>query len=323
MQVMGYSLGMTSTDLVTTPGVSSALVAVDGTVWTLPNLVAAWLGSLRTDNTRQAYARDMREWLTWTDSRGRDPLAVRRADVDAYRLTLEEEGLRPTTRARRLAALSSFYRYAETVEVLGANPVANIARPKTSEAYVDLTPALDREETGRLLASATSPRDRALVLVLTVQALRVSEALSLDLDRTEIVRGHVTYVVTGKGGRVDRVPLPPVVADALAAVGKSEDRTSGPVFLGESGEPLSRHGVTRALARLGRAAGLSRTLHPHMLRATAITRALDEGASLRDVQDLARHSDPKTTRRYDRNRGALDRHASYVIAAALSESVSV
>lgn len=322
MPVMRYGVAMSTGELVRLPGASSDLDPATGA--RVRVLAAAWLASFAVANTRAAYDRDLRRWLSWASAHGVDPLRVLRPHVDAYvrEMELEDPRPRPTTVARRLAALSSFYAYAVDVEALGANPAASVRRPKTSEAYVDLTPALDRDELSRLVAAAVTPRDRALVLVLAVEALRVSEALSLDLDGTETVRGHVTYVVEGKGGRVDRIPLPPLVVDAFAAVAESEGRSSGPVFVGEDGARMSRHGVARVLARLSRAAGLSRTVRPHVLRATAITAALDAGASLRDVQDLARHSDPRTTRRYDRSRGALDRHASYVLAAVLSESVS-
>jgi len=285
----------------------------------LRGLVVAWLGSYASPNTRQAYARDLGTWISWCEGKGVDPLAAMRPHVDAWARSLEAEGLAPTTRARRLAALSSFYAYASDEGIMGANPAANVRRPKTGEGYVSLTPALDREEVSSLLSVATSPRDRALVLLLVTEGLRVSEALALDLGSSETIRGHATVVVSGKGGRSDRIPLPPLVLDAITALAQAEGREGGPVFLGEDGERLSRHGVSRALARLGRRAGLGRTLTPHMLRATAITLALDAGASLRDVQDLARHADPRTTRRYDRNRGALDRHASYTLAALLAE----
>lgn len=314
MPVMGYRGGMTGTEIATT---SAAVDRVGGS--SLPSLLTAWLGSYSSANTQAAYARDARAWIAWCDEHGVDPLQVMRPHVDAWARALDREGYRPTTKARRLASVASWYRYLVGLGVVPANPVADIRRPKTGEGYVDLTPSLDREEVSRLLAAATDPRDRALVVVLVVQGLRVSEALSLDLDRTETIRGHVTYLVQGKGGREDRIPLPPLVVDAITALAEAEDRTTGPVFVGEDGERLSRHGVTRALARLSRRAGLSRSVRPHTLRATAITLALDSGASLRDVQDLARHSDPRTTRRYDRNRGALDRHAAYVLAAALAE----
>jgi hypothetical protein len=57
---------------------------------------------------------------------------------------------------------------------------------------------------------------------------------------------------------------------------------------------------------------------PHTLRHATITAALNAGAHLRDVQDFARHADPKTTRRYDRNPHSLDRHAAYAIAQYLA-----
>lgn len=307
---------MTGTELATRP-TSSEVVA--SATPNLRGLVAAWLGSYESANTQAAYGRDLGAWISWCEGKGLDPLAVARPHVDAWARSLEAEGLRPTTRARRLASVSSFYAYLCDLGTLPANPAAGVRRPKTGEGYVTLTPGLDREELSRLLAAATDPRDRALVVLLAVQGLRVSEALGLDLGASERVRGHETVVVKGKGGREDRIPLPPVVVSALADLAEAEGRKEGPAFLGQDGEPLSRYGVSRALARLGKRAGLSRTLTPHMLRVTAVTMALDAGVSLRDVQDLARHSDPKTTRRYDRDRGALDRHASYALAGVVSE----
>jgi integrase/recombinase XerD len=54
---------------------------------------------------------------------------------------------------------------------------------------------------------------------------------------------------------------------------------------------------------------------PHTLRHAFITAALDAGVPLRDVQEAASHADPRTTIRYDRARGSLDRHATYIVAA--------
>jgi integrase len=67
---------------------------------------------------------------------------------------------------------------------------------------------------------------------------------------------------------------------------------------------------------LAREAGLDKHLTPHGLRHSAITVGLDACVSLRDMQDFARHADPKTTRRHDRSRHALNRHATYAIAGA-------
>lgn len=314
MSVMRYSQGM-GNDLAHRPADITTTISLR-----LTNLITAWAGSYSSPNTQAAYARDFREWITWCTDKNVDPLQAMRPHVDAWARTMRD--LRPTTQARRLAAVSSFYRYCASLGEVHANPAADVRRPKTGEGYVELTPALGRDEVATLIAAATDPADRALVLVLVVQGLRVSEVLSLDLDATEVIRGHVTYVVRGKGGREDRIPLPPLVADAITAVARDEGRTTGPVFTGENGERMSRHGVTRVLARLSRRAGISRTVRPHMMRATCITLALDAGASLRDVQDLARHADPRVTRRYDRNRGALDRHAAYTLAGVLTDATA-
>ena len=74
------------------------------------------------------------------------------------------------------------------------------------------------------------------------------------------------------------------------------------------------------VCRLARAAGIKTwdQLSPHSLRHSAITLALDAGASLRDVQDYAGHRDPRTTRRYGHSRDGLGRNAAYVVAAYLA-----
>lgn len=84
-----------------------------------------------------------------------------------------------------------------------------------------------------------------------------------------------------------------------------------------TGKPLDEPAVFRLVRRLAARAGLANAtrLSPHSLRHAAITAALDAGVSLRDVQDFARHADPRTTRRYDRARHSLDRHATYAVAA--------
>jgi hypothetical protein len=70
------------------------------------------------------------------------------------------------------------------------------------------------------------------------------------------------------------------------------------------GSRLDRHAAGRIVRRLAKRAGISKPISPHSLRHAAITAALDAGCSLRDVQDYARHADPRQTRRYDRARGA-------------------
>jgi integrase len=71
--------------------------------------------------------------------------------------------------------------------------------------------------------------------------------------------------------------------------------------------------------RIARRAGIPKKISPHSLRHSFITAALDAGVALRDVQDAASHSDPRTTMRYyERARHSLDRHATYVVATFIA-----
>ena len=123
-----------------------------------------------------------------------------------------------------------------------------------------------------------------------------------------VERGHRTLVVTRKGGKVVTVPLAPRTARAIdLAVG---ERSEGPVFLAADGRRLDRHGAGRIVRRAARRAGIAKPVAPHTLRHAFITAALDAEVSLRDVQEAASHADPRTTMRYDRARGSLNRHAT-------------
>lgn len=95
-------------------------------------------------------------------------------------------------------------------------------------------------------------------------------------------------------------------------------RTDGPLLRNAAGRRMTAYNVQYLVAALARDAGIDKRLTPHGLRHSAITVGLDAEVSLRDMQDFARHADPKTTRRYDRSRHALNRHATYAIAHYLA-----
>jgi integrase/recombinase XerD len=111
------------------------------------------------------------------------------------------------------------------------------------------------------------------------------------------------------------VPLAPRTARAIdLAIG---ERTEGPVFVARDDRRLDRHAAGRIVRTTARRAGIGKRVTPHTLRHASIT-SLDAGVPLRDVQEAASHADPRTTMRYDRGRGSLDRHATYIVAAYLA-----
>ena len=159
--------------------------------------------------------------------------------------------------------------------------------------------------------------------------LRVDEACAADVADLGTDSGHRVLRVLRKGARKAGIPLTPATVAALDAYladrarrgGLSDARQlAGPLLATASGGRLRQGHLWELVRRLARDAGIQAwdQLSPHCLRHSAITFALDAGATLRDVQDYAGHKDPRTTRRYDHARDSLDRNAAYAVAAYLA-----
>jgi integrase len=153
-------------------------------------------------------------------------------------------------------------------------------------------------------AGLAAPGEHALISLLALNGLRVSEATGADIEHLGLERGHRTLTITRKGGKIVTIPLAPRTTRAIdLAIG---ERTEGPVFLAADGRRLDRHSAGRIVRRTARHARIGKAVTPHTLRHAFITAALDAGVPLRDVQEAASHADPRTTMRYDRARGSLD-----------------
>ena len=291
-------------------------VADDGQI---RRLVAAWLLGYESRHTRRNYSLDLTAWLAFCDSHGADPLRARRAHIDAWARTLQAGGAAQRTVARRLAAVSSWYRYLAAEGVRADSPAQHVRRPKIADRGE--TPGLTRDELRRMLAAAGShgsTRTIALLTLLAHTGLRIGEALSRDVEHLAHDRGHRILRLERKGGRGDRTVLTAPVARALDAY--LDGRSSGPLFITKTGKRMGQPEAWKMIRRLARRASLdgAAEIRPHSLRVAFITGAREAGVPLEDVQDAAGHADPRMTRRYDRGRHSLDRHASYAVTSWLA-----
>ena len=300
-----------------TTAVPSTALATFQPVFTDPErlALARYLAGYR-GLTREVYALDLRQFTSWCRVRSLGLLAVRRADIESFARELEAKGRARATVTRRLCTIAGFYKYAVEEELLEHSPAAHVRRPRVD--YESHAVALDRNELGALLVAAGlgSATEHALISLLALNGLRVSEATGADIEHLGLERGHRTLTITRTGGKVVTIPLAPRTARAIdLAVG---ERADGPVFLAGDGRRLDRHGAGRIVRKAARRAGITKAVTPHTLRPAFITAALDAGVPLRDVQEAASHADPRTTIRYDRARGSLDRQATYIIAAYIA-----
>ena len=216
--------------------------------------------------------------------------AVRRADIESFARDLEAMGRARATVTRRLSTIAGFYKYAVEEELLDRSPAAHVRRPRVD--YESHAIALDRNELGALLVAVGlgPPLEYALISLLALNGLRVSEATGADIEHLGLERGHRTLTITRKGGKVVTIPVASRTARAIdPAIG---EHTEGPVFLAADGRRLDRHAAGRIVRRTVRRAGIAKLVTPYTLRHAFITAALDAGVPLRDVQREERREEP-------------------------------
>jgi integrase len=181
---------------------ASAAVAVVEPVFTESKRLALagfWAGC--TGLTREAYALDLRQFANWFQQHQVFLFQARRAGIDCFARDLEARGRARATITRRLCTIAGFCKYAVQEELLDHSPAAHVRRPRLDcESHAT---GLDRNELGALLVAAGlgPPAEHALISLLALNGLRVSEAAGADIEALGVERGHRTLVVTGKGGK--------------------------------------------------------------------------------------------------------------------------
>jgi site-specific recombinase XerD len=131
--------------------------------------------------TREAYELDLRQYASWCHQHHLRLFQARRADIECFARDLEARGRARATITRRLCTIAGFYRYAIEEDLLDHSPAAHVRRPRLD--YDSHATGLDRNELGALLVAAGlgSPAEHALISLLALNGLRVSEATGADI----------------------------------------------------------------------------------------------------------------------------------------------
>ncbi len=279
-----------------------------------------WFANLDSDQTRRAYRSDLNEFMEFAGivkpEQFRD---ITRAHVLAWRKTLEDRSLAASTLRRKLAALSSLYEYLCDRNAVAHNPVKGVKRPKV-ESQEGKTPALGDHQVRRLLnvpdaTTLKGKRDRAILSVLLYHALRREELTTLKVKDFNHLRKGVPHLrVHGKGGKLRYVPTHvgtlTLIDDYLEAAGHRAD-ANGALFrpmhnrlAGNTRQAITPGSVYSEVVKkyLDHLGIKGDNMGPHVMRATAATNALDNGADIAKVQEWLGHANISTTRIYDRRR---------------------
>jgi site-specific recombinase XerD len=265
----------------------------------------------KSGRTREEYRRDLRHYLTWCAEYGLDPFNQKRAQMDAFKNWLAEHYGNGAVN-RHLSVVSGLFKYAmaELEDLIFRNPASLVKRAPVSN--ISQATGLTFEESEQLLRGAEeySLRCAAVVHILLLTGMRVSELVNADIEDLGEERGHRVLRIVRKGGRRQTVVIPPSAWAALETY--LDGRTNGALIVTSTGRRITRQGIWDMVKRVCRRAGV-RTIRTHDLRHTCATLALESGKPLEAVQDLLGHADPRTTRRYDRARNNLDNSPSYAL----------
>jgi integrase/recombinase XerD len=257
-----------------------------------------------SDNTIQAYRRDMAKFAAFAGERKVGVTELRREHVVDFLATLYRRNLDSRSVARHLVTIRHFFRFLLLEGTIESDPAANIESPKFRQSLPEF---LSVDEVDRLLRQpdkndVVGIRDRAMIELMYSTGLRVSELCGLRVSDLQMEPGCLRCI--GKGNKERLVPVGKRALEAVrgylreARHAFSRGVASPYLFLNQKGHKLNRIAFWKILGEYGRKAGLRKSLTPHMLRHSFATHLLDRGADLRSVQMMLGHSDISTTQIY-------------------------
>lgn len=261
-----------------------------------------------SENTVQAYARDLASLARWLEESDRMALpTLTTLDLRQFLVFRLDSGVSARTLARHVVTIRRFFRYLWEDQLILENPAEVLEVPSVHAA---LPRYLSEEEVDALLdvPSDTTPeglRDRAMLEVLYATGLRVTELVTLPMQGLRMEAGYV--LVQGKGSKERIVPLGEEAVDALRryldharptlllAAGLARHDA---LFLTRRGNSMTRQGFWKNLGRYALEAGVDRAVSPHQLRHSFATHLLRHGADLRALQAMLGHTSISTTQIY-------------------------
>jgi len=265
-------------------------------------------------NTSEAYRNDLGQFYQFfqdhnkTEVNGSSPWRL--VDLELLNKYISDlrgnKGYRDTTTARKVAALKSFFGFLTESGTVTQDPTQSLSSPRVGRS---LPKALSQDEVARLLDMASRSgsnegrRDAAILELLYATGLRVGELVSLNLQNVDLNDSYIRC--WGKGSKERIVYMyPKALAEIKSYLHKSRpgllgtEKSQTALFINHRGQRLTRQWVWNILKSCGEKAHLPQRITPHTLRHSFATHLLQNGASLRHVQELLGHSSISTTQVY-------------------------
>jgi integrase/recombinase XerD len=264
-------------------------------------------------NSLEAYSADVSKLQRFAEISlgGKSPAQISLDDVRAFLGMLHEIGIAPTSQARIISGLKSFYGYLLLEKEIKSDPLELIDTPRVGRHLPDVLSVQEMEDIlGAIdLSKPEGTRNRAMLEMLYSCGLRVSELIDVRISCMHSGEGFLRVI--GKGNKERLVPIG---STALQWVGYYLEQTRNHqiikqgqedyLFLNRRGSKLSRMMVFNIIREQVQKLGIQKQISPHTFRHSFATHLVEAGADLRAVQEMLGHASITTTEIYTH----LDRH---------------
>lgn len=255
-------------------------------------------------NTLVAYQNDLSWLLSFCEQQEMNPLDMQLEDLQHFAVQLHEHQIGPTSQARILSGIRSFYKYLLLSGEIEQDPTELLESPHLGERLPEVlsTDEIDQIQKSIDLSKSEGQRNKTIIEVLFSCGLRVSELVNLKLSNLYLEEGFVR--VMGKGSKERLVPISSKAIRELKYwfvdrnLMKIQQGEEDYVFLNRRGKHLTRTMILIMLKRQAVAAGITKTISPHTLRHSFATELLKGGADLRAIQAMLGHESIGTTELY-------------------------
>ncbi len=250
-----------------------------------------------SDNTCCSYRKDLEKYISIVNKE-----EITKMDIENYIEKLVKENIKSSSISRHIVSIKSYHKYISRVHNL-SDPSESIVRPKTSKALPDI---LTKDEVELLLdidvTSAFTSRNKAMLELMYATGLRVSELVELNINDIDFENASLRCF--GKGSKERIIPI---VDYALNIVKEYKEvyRSSmlkgfltDSLFLNNHGKKMTRVGFFKIIKNIAKDKGITKNIHPHILRHSFATHILENGADLRIIQELLGHENISTTQIY-------------------------
>lgn len=268
---------------------------------TLQDTIIAFLNYLKIErncsrHTLIAYGSDLKLFQRFCDMRKIILTEINSNTIRQFLAHLYVTGHKARTVSRYITTLRSCFAFAIEQDRLTNNPMLKIRTPKIEYR---LPVYLSAGELNQLLASAgDNPRDKAVLTLLAMTGIRLSELAALDLEHIYLNNGTGSVRVFGKGSKERILPLNRVAIKALQGyLNCRPGVATNALFVSRQKRRLIGYAVQQVLKKYVLLAGIKK-ITPHSLRHTFATLLMGEGISLREIQVLMGHENISSTAIY-------------------------